>query len=324
MKTFIITEDFPKSEIEFDLRFSDPKACHQYLFQMKWPDGFICIKCGNQTCWFSKRSHYICTKCNHQHSLTAGTIMDSSKKPITYWFKAMWWFTTRKSGVNAVNLQELLGFGSYHTAWNWLQKLRRCTIRKDREKLSGRVEVDEFSIGGQKSGKRGRGAEQKTKVAVAVERDPAQKKIGRIRLQVILDYTSDSLQTFIDLNIESGSTIVTDSWSSYPPGIKDQVHEPVNQSVSGKDDNRLYGVHLIASLVKRLILGTHQGRFEPKYLQNYLDEYVFRFNRRKSKCIGKKFMRIVQQAVISTKTRWKDIRYDLDPISGFFSLDLST
>ena len=250
--------------------------------------------------------------------------MDSTKKPITYWFKAMWWFTTRKSGVNAVNLQELLGLGSYHTAWNWLQKLRRCTIRKDREKLSGRVEVDEFSIGGQKSGKRGRGAEQKTKVAVAVERDPAQKKIGRIRLQVILDYTSDSLQTFIDLNIESGSTIVTDSWSSYPPGIKDQVHEPINQSVSGKDDNRLYGVHLIASLVKRLILGTHQGRFEPKYLQNYLDEYVFRFNRRNSKCIGKKFMRIVQQAVISAKTRWKDIRYDLDPISGFFSLDLST
>jgi hypothetical protein len=96
--------------------------------------------------------------------------MDSSKSPITYWFKAMWWFTTRKSGINATNLKELLGFGSYGTAWCWLQKLRRCTIRQDREKLSGRVEVDEFFIGGQKSGKRGRGAEGKTIVAIAVER----------------------------------------------------------------------------------------------------------------------------------------------------------
>lgn len=323
MDAFIMTEDFPKSEIEFDLRFSNPKACYQYLFQMKWPDGFVCVKCGHRNCWHSNRGLYICTACNHQHSLTAGTIMDSSKKPITCWFKAMWWFTTRKSGINAVNLQELLGFGSYRTAWSWLQKLRRCTIRKDRQKLSGRVEVDEFSIGGERSGKRGRGAEHKTIVAVAVERQPTGKKIGRIRLQVILDCTSDSLETFIDLNIEPGSTIVTDSWSSYPRSIKDQTHEPINQSVSGKDDNRLYGVHLVATLVKRLIRSTHQGRFEPKYLQNYLDEYVFRFNRRKSKYIGKKFMRIVQQAVSSVKIRWEDIRWNLDPISDYFALDLS-
>jgi hypothetical protein len=96
--------------------------------------------------------------------------MDSSKKPIIFWFKAMWWFTTRKSGINAVNLKELLGFGSYATAWIWLQKLRRCTIRHEREKLSGRVEVDEFVLGGKRSGKRGHGAEGKTLVAIAVER----------------------------------------------------------------------------------------------------------------------------------------------------------
>ena len=120
------------------------------------------------TIWINAQDLYICIKCNHQHSLTADTIMDSSKKPITYWFKAMWWFTTRKLGVNAVNLKELLGFGSYHTAWNWLQKLRRCTIRHGREKLSERVEVDEFVIGGQKSGMRGRGAEGKTIVAAAI------------------------------------------------------------------------------------------------------------------------------------------------------------
>ena len=120
--------------------------------------------------WVSARNLYICTTCECHHSLIAGTIMDSSKKPITYWFKAMWWFTTKKSGINAVNLKELLGFGSYATAWHWLQKLRRCTIGQDREKLSGRVEVDEFIIGGKKSGKRGRGADAKTIVAIAVER----------------------------------------------------------------------------------------------------------------------------------------------------------
>ena len=170
MTDFTITEDFPKSEIEFDFRFSKPEACFDYLFKQKWPDGFVCKKCNHQQFWLSSRNLYICTNCKHQHSLTAGTMMDSSKKPITYWFKAMWWFTTRKSGINAVNLKELLGFGSYGTAWTWLQKLRRCTIRHEREKLSGRVEVDELFIGGKRSGKRGRGAEGKTIVAVAVER----------------------------------------------------------------------------------------------------------------------------------------------------------
>ena len=323
MKDFTITEDFPRSEIEFDLRFSNPTACYDYLFAIKWPSGFICKKCQNGNFWISEKHLYICTKCNCQHSLIAGTIMESTKKPITYWFKAMWWFTTRKSGVNAVNLKELLGLGSYQTAWCWLQKLRRCTIRQDREKLSGRVEVDEFVIGGQRSGKRGRGAEDKIIVAAAVERCDVEKKIGRIRLHVLLDYSAFSLETFINTNIEPGSTVVTDGWASYPPIIKDQHHVRVNQSKPDYKKERLHGVHLVASLVKRLIRGTFQGRFEPKYLQNILDEYVFRFNRRKSKYIGKKFMRIVEQVVKSSKLKWDEIKWDLDPISGFFSLELS-
>lgn len=319
MKEFTITEDFPKSEIEFDRRFSNPSACYDYLFSLKWPDGFVCKKCGTQTYWLSSKRLYICTQCQHQHSLTAGTIMDSSKKPITFWFKAMWWFTTRRSGVNAVNLKELLGLGSYNTAWSWMQKLRRCTIRKDREKLSGRVEVDEFVIGGEKSGKRGRGAEGKTIVAAAVERCNEKKQIGRIRLQVILDYSGFSLETFINENIQAGSTIATDSWSSYSSIIKEHCHVKVNQAKTDWKQDDLYGVHLVTSLVKRLIRGTYQGRFEPKYLQNYLDEYVFRFNRRKSKSIGKKFMRIVQQVVKSSKIKCSQIKWDLDPISEFFA-----
>ena len=170
MTNFTITEDFPKNEIEFDQRFSNPKACYDYLFKQKWPNGFICKKCGHSKCWVSSRNLYICTQCEHQHSLTAGTIMDSSKTDNLLVQSHVVVHHSKIRHQYAVNLKELLGFGSYDTAWCWLQKLRRCTIRQNREKLSGRVEVDEFFIGGQKSGKRGRGAEGKTIVAVAVER----------------------------------------------------------------------------------------------------------------------------------------------------------
>jgi transposase-like protein len=301
MNEFIITEDFPKNEIEFDQRFLDTAACYQYLFNMKWHQGFSCVNCGHQEYWISKKHIYICKRCLHQHSLTAGTILDSSKKPITYWFKAMWWFTTRKAGINAVNLQELLGFGSYNTAWAWLQKLRRCTIRKDREKLSGTVEVDEFFIGGQKSGKRGRGATGKTIIAAAVQRNG--ERLGRIRLKVIPNCSSEALSAFINESVAAGSTVYTDGWKGYY-GLDKQryTHYQVFQNKSSDKDSVLPGVHLIASLVKRMIIGTHQGRFEPRYLQNYLDEYVFRFNRRTSRSIGKKFMRIVQQVIHSSKT----------------------
>jgi hypothetical protein len=170
MTDFTIDRGFPEIRDRIRSTFFKTGCLFRLSVQQKWPDGFVCKKCGHKQYWLSSRNLYICTQCEHQHSLTAGTIMDSSKKPITYWFKAMWWFTTRKSGINAVNLKELLGFGSYGTAWTWLQKLRRCTIRHEREKLSGRVEVDEFFIGGKRSGKRGRGAEGKTIVAIAVER----------------------------------------------------------------------------------------------------------------------------------------------------------
>jgi len=142
--------------------------------------------------------------------------------------------------------------------------------------------------------------------------------MGRIRLHVTLDCSAYSLETFILDNIEPDSTIATDSWRSYNFIDTDQfVHEKSNQSSTNENEN-LYGAHLVTSLIKRLIRGTYQGRFEPKYLQNYLDEYVFRFNRRKSKSIGKKFMRIVQQAVKSTKVTYDKIKWDMDPISEYF------
>jgi len=292
-----IVEDFPYDQLEFDRRFSDEGACIDYLFRLRWPEGFSCTKCGNTTYWASARGLYICCSCEYHQSVTAGTIFHATRKPLTVWFKALWWFSTRKTGVNAVNLQQLLGLGSYKTAWEWLQKLRSCTIRAGREKLSGNVEVDEFYLGGER-GKKGRGSPFKSAVAIAVERKG--RKLGRLRMRVITRCTVQELIPFVTNNVLSGSTVTTDGWAGYN-GLENEgfQHRKIFQSKSEEKESVLSGVHLIASLVKRLILGTFQGRFEEKYLQRYLDEYVFRFNRRSTTSPGKRFWRIAQFAAAS-------------------------
>ena len=312
MKELII-EDFPMSEIEFEKRFSTEQACMNYLADMKWPEGFCCQRCGHREYWISAKRLYICTRCESGFSLTAGTVMHGTKKPLTYWFKAMWWFTTRKSGVNAVNLKELLGLGSYQTAWTWLHKLRRCTIRQSRERLSGNVEVDEFFIGGQKPGKRGRGANGKTIVLAAVEKKG--NRFGRIRLQIVPDCCGDVLEQFVGMNVIPGSCVRTDGWKGYNFASKLYAHDKVIASQTVDKNSVLPGVHMVASLVKRLMLGTFQGRFGPEHLQSYMDEYVFRFNRRTSRNIGKKFMRIAQQVSSSTKTTYRQIVGGASPFS---------
>ena len=310
MKDLII-EDFPMSEIEFEKRFSKEQACMDYLAKMKWPEGFCCQRCGHRQYWISEKRLYICTRCETGYPLTAGTVMHGTKKPLTYWFKAMWRFTTRKSGVNAVNLKELLGLGSYQTAWAWLHKLRRCTIRQNRESLSGNVEVDEFFIGGQKPGKRGRGANGKTIVLAAVEKEG--NKFGRIRLQVVPDCSGDVLKQFVHTNVVPGSHLGTDGWKGYNFASKSYTHSKIIASKTVDKNSVLPGVHRIASLVKRLMLGTFQGRFGAEHLQSYMDEYVFRFNRRTSRNIGKKFMRIVQQVSSSTKMTYRKIVGGVSP-----------
>ena len=299
-------EDFPKNEVEFDRRFHHEQACLDYLFQLRWPEGFICPDCGHAEYWKSARDLYLCRACQKQISVTSGTIFHGVKKPLTLWFKALGCFSTRKSGVNAVALQELLGLGSYRTAWCWLQKLRTCTIFPDRKPLSGQVEADEFYLGGERSGKRGRGAEHKCKVAVAVERQG--RKLGRLRLQVIANCSSSQLLPFVRDNVVAGSQVSTDGWKGYNGLESDFVHHRVLSAQSEDKESVLPGAHLVISLVKRIILGTFQGRFDPEYLQRYLDEYVFRFNRRTSKATGKRFWRIMQQAVCSPPMTNRQVR----------------
>jgi transposase-like protein len=216
---------------------------------------------------------------------------------------------SQKYGANALGLQRVLSLGSYHTAWEWLHKLRRVMVRPGRERLSGTVEVDETYVGGEKAGKRGRGAAGKTLVMVAVEDTGAEGKkgIGRIRLHRVANANAKNLESFIETNIESGSTVRTDAWSGYGQiEQKGYVHCLGRDTVSVGEDP-LYLDHLIIGLFKRWLLGTYQGAVRPAHLDYYLDEYTFRFNRRKSNSRGKLFYRLMQQAVIAEPVYGKKI-----------------
>jgi len=299
-------EKYPKDFQEFLAEFKDEESCRRYLFDMRWPDGFVCPKCSISTkCWLTARNTIHCSNCGHQASLTAGTVFQDTKKPLLLWFHIMWWVVAQKTGVSASNMKDFMGFGSYETVWTWLQKIRRAMVRPGRDMLSGIVEVDETYIGGIEadSGKQGRGAETKTLVVVATE--CIGKQIGRVRFRCIDSASSENLISFINDNVTQGSTIVTDGWTGYKPlPLKKEdldsgyIHEIKAISGSGKKAHELLPhVHMVDSLIKRWLYGTHQGKVSPKYLPYYLDEFAFRFNRKVSTFRGKLFYRLIQQAV---------------------------
>jgi transposase-like protein len=290
-------EDYPQNQLEFAERFFTEEACRAYLFSMRWPNGFQCPRCSSSDAWPTKRFVYRCSECDYQASVTSGTIFHGTRKPLRLWFLAMWNVTSQKYGANALGLQRVLGLGSYHTAWEWLHKLRRAMVRPGREKLSGAVEVDETYVGGRKSGKRGRGAEGKTLVMIAVE-DKGKLGFGRIRLGRVEDASSDSLIQFIKDNVESGSRVKTDGWQGYSSLVKNGYKHEVQEEAGNTGEEILPLVHRIASLMKRWLMGTYQGAVREQHLDYYLDEYTFRFNRRTSGSRGKLFYRLVQQAMM--------------------------
>ncbi len=284
-------EDYPKSLVEFERRFSSDDACLEYLAQLRWGDGFACPRCGNEEFWHMANQLRCCQACRHQASVTAGTLFHRSRKPLTLWFKAMWYITNQKYGTNALGLQRILQLGGYQTAWEWLHKLRRAMIRPGREMLSGTIQIDETYIGGKRSGKRGRGATGKTAVGVAVE-DKGKNGIGRIRLAKLKDASANSLNAFIAATVADGSHIITDDWNGYAQSEDSGYSREIWTS------NDLKLPHRITSLLKRWLLGTYQGAARSSHLDYYLDEYTFRFNRRKSHFRGKLFYRLTQQALM--------------------------
>lgn len=280
---------------DFIDRFATDAACRDYVSEIRWNGTPACSHCGSTALWRVRRGVLKCKKCRRYISITAGTVFGDSRIPLRLWFQALWCMVSQKHGVSALGLARVLGIKNYETAWFLLHRIRSAMVRPGRERLSGTVEVDEVFLGGVKPGKRGRGALGKVLILVAVE-DKGKKGFGRIRIMIISDASAASLRRAIEAMVEPGSTIRTDEWAGYPsiakPGYR-HVAVKGHASIPGEDPTAL--VHRVASLLKRWLLGTHHGRVEETHLASYLNEFVFRFNRRRSHSRGKLFHRLVQQ-----------------------------
>lgn len=291
-------KEYPMTFEEFTTNFATEEQCREYLYGLRFPEGFVCPKCKNVKAWPVGKTLFECAECGHQTSVIAGTIFQDTRTPLKTWFTAIWWITTQKNGASAKGLQQILGLKKYETAWTWLHKIRKAMVFPNRSKLKGIVEVDETYIGSEeKEGKRGRGTENKILVAVGVELS-TRGSVGRVRMSLIPDASGDSLKKFVTNNVEKGGTVITDGWSAYSfLASEGYQHRVFSRRSSCSEDRVLPHVHMIISLLKRWLLGTHQGGISKKHTQSYLDEYVFRFNRRKSAGRGLLFYRLLECAM---------------------------
>lgn len=288
--------EYPKNQMEFEKSFATDEQCLDYLLKLRIENIFACPLCFHKEYWINKKKQMVCKLCNRQTSITAGTMFHSTKTPITVIFRALWFIVAQKNGVSAVSVQKILGIQRYETVWVWLHKFRRLMVMPERTKLSGRVEIDETLVGGKKSGKRGRGAEGKILVIIAIEL--IGKKMGRVRMATIESADRHHINQFIKDNVELGSTVITDGWKGYTDVKRMKYqHEIQNKKIILDKEEITPNVHKIASLLKRWLLGTHQNYTSQDYLNFYLDEFAFRYNRRNSKSRGLLFYTLLKQAM---------------------------
>ena len=311
--------DYPRTWDELLDWFADDDACRRYLEGIRWRDGFVCPSCGESDEAFQgSRGRWICRHCHHQCTVTAATVFDKTRTPLRSWLAAVWYVVNQKQGVNALGLQRVLGVGSYQTAWAMLHRLRRAMIRPGRERLGGVVEVDESFIGRsppntsrdikKKQKLAERLAARRSIVMVAVE-IKAPKGFGRIRLQRVTDKSEKAVLPFVLESIEPGSVVRTDGSEAYRK-LPKHGYRREKIVMLGADDPAhvtMPGVHRVAALLKRWLLGTHQGAVQPKQLDYYLDEFTFRFNRRTSRSRGLLFYRMLQQALVTEPVTYAQI-----------------
>lgn len=298
---------YPASTGEFMAWFPTDTDCLDYLEWLRWPGGFVCPDCGHGRGWQLADARFMCGGCGSRTSVTAGTIFDRTRTPLTLWFTACWRFATQKDGVSALSLKRSLDIGSYQTAWAMLHRLRSVLVRPGRARLLGMVEVDETYIGGEEPGLRGgRAKGKKSLVGIAVERREP-KGFGRCRMALLADASTDSLRAFLADHVEEGSTVITDGWQPYRQAIAGSyTHKRL--VVPGPQASRLLpGVHRVASLAKRWLLGTHQGSVDEAHLASYLNEFVFRFNRRSSRSRGLVFYRVLELAMAHEPVRYREL-----------------
>jgi len=303
---------YPRSTGEFQAWFRADEDCLDYLEWLRWPGGFTCPSCGHAGGWRLGDGRFECAACHGRTSVTAGTIFDRTRTPLTVWFTACWLFATQKDGISAQSLQRSLEIGSYPTAWAMLHRLRSVLVRPGRDRLSGTVQVDETFIGGDEPGLRGgRAPGKKVLTGIAVEVSEP-KGIGRCRMAVLADGSAESLHPFVTGAVEPGATVITDPWMGYYglAGLG-YVHERRSQRAArarGDDPGELLpAVHRVASLAKRWLLGTHQGSVNEAHLPAYLDEFAFRFNRRRSASRGMVFYRVLELAAGHDPVRFQDL-----------------
>jgi transposase-like protein len=307
-------EDYPRNWNEFFDRFATEQACLAYLERLRWPQGFVCSSCGsaNQP-YRSSHARLMCQECGHQSTVCAGTIFDKTRTPLRVWLSAAWYLTNQKQGVSALGLQRVLGLGSYQTAWTMLHRFRRAMVRQGRQRLKGQVEVDETYLAltdreepisrvGRKN------STTKVLIIIAVERLQP-KGFGRLRLRSIPKDSAAYVIPFVQAAIEPHSQVRTDGSAAYR-SLSDLGYEHQRTVMLGSDlpaHVSMAGVHRVASLVKRWILGTHHGSVQPEHLDTYLEEFAFRFNRRTSGSRGMLFYRLLQQAVITPPVTYRHV-----------------
>lgn len=300
--------EYPESYAQLRAWFDQDWKCLDYLDWLRWRDGFVCPWCNSCRGWRGADRRWRCGGCDRRVSATSGTIFHSTRTPLTVWFAAAWHLTSSKNGISATQLQREMQLGSYQTAWAMLHRYRTVMVRPGRDRLVGDVEVDESYLGGPEPGITGRGALGKVLFAGAVESNNG--RMGRVRLGLLASANAVDLRQFLIDNVEPGSRVITDGWKSYPPATRDLYrHDATSVSASGLQAHEvLPGVHRVFSLVKRWLMGTMQGSVSSEHLQAYLDEWVFRFNRRQSASRGLLFYRLLTQAVAGDVVTYKDLR----------------
>ncbi len=271
---------FPTTLPEFHQWFSSEGVCADYLYQSRWPKGFVCPKCGSRRRPYSIEAYrrIECTDCKHQTSVTPGTVMHRTKMPLQVWFNGAYLLTTNTPGFSALQFQRQLGIKTYETAFQMLHKLRSAMVRPNRDRIHGDVEVDETFIGAKKPGKRGRGAAGKVMVVGAVEvlgRDERKERVGRLRLQVAVDGSAESLVGFVVSNVDAGAVVRTDGLISYNKLAQKGYTYKIVETLE------LEHIHKTFGNLKTWIEGTHHG-VSKKHMQAYVNEFVFRHNRRRT------------------------------------------
>ena len=296
---------------ELQAWFRTDADCLDYLEWLRWPAGFACADCGHDGGWRLSDGRFRCSGCGGRTSVTAGTIFDRTRTPLTVWFTACWLFATGKDGISALSLKRTLEIGSYQTAWAMLHRLRSVLVRPGRDRLAGVVEVDETYIGGEEpglAGGRARGKKVLTGIAVEV-REPT--GLGRCRMLPLADASAESLHPFVIDHVEPARRSSPTAGRAMAGWRSCYVHDRRSQRAArarGEDSGELLpAVHRVASLAKRWLLGTHQGSVEPAHLASYLNEFVFRFNRRGSRSRGMVFYRVLELAVAHDPVRYQDL-----------------